>query len=837
MTWTFYVQLGAQISDNFSDFELQSNPTWGGDTSCFYINSDTILQLNAPINASNCFITTPSQAIGHATYQFDMELQFNPSPSNYARVYLTSSSGLLNDSLHGYFVQIGGETGNSDDVSLFYQNGLTITKIIDGLDGLAAFSPKLGVRVSRDMVGNWELLVDTNQSGGYISQGVAFHDVMKQAGFFGFDFHFTTTRRDKFFVDNVVVTGGIYQDFYPPIVTDIQVAENDLTLFFDEPLNPIMAQMDSNYWLNASGLHLVLVTMSSDQKSVELFFDQPFNNLTDYALRMANVEDTSGNVMQDTLMFFTTGFAESWRFGDVVINEIYADPEPSNGLPISEYIELRNNSSFPVLLNGFTISDLNDTCVLDSVILHPNALIMVCDEKDTLQWLGFEVMGVSGFPSLNNSGDSLVLTDSFGNKVDKVNYQVNWHDSTDFRNGGWSLEKTNPFSICGANYYWGSSISVLGGTPGKENSIVDTLRKEMEVVVREQNKQAWNVFFSKPFLDAGEVVIGELPVKWYPVNSLNGELLFDAELDRGEGYLLEFDTVVSCVMDTDVFFQVENYLVQSHDILINEILFNSYEDGKDFVELYNRTSYPIDLAGYGFIETNTLGDSTIWNVEHSFILPPQEYVFISEDTNNVVYFYPEALSTHKYQMDLPSWNDDGGELVFVNSYREIMDMAFFEEDMHSEFLEDVNGVSLERVNHFPEINPQKVNWHSAGSTADFATPGKVNSQFFSSPSKDLMEFNATTITPNNDGVDDALIISISLNQSVWGSLDLFDWDGNAIKQLVSSETFGLKNQFIWKGKNQLGSIVSSGLYVVVFHGVDELGNQLMDKKTVAVYVE
>ena len=47
-------------------------------------------------------------------------------------------------------------------MSLFVQNGLSSTKIIDGIDGIAAVNPELKIKVTRDSIGNWELFVDTS---------------------------------------------------------------------------------------------------------------------------------------------------------------------------------------------------------------------------------------------------------------------------------------------------------------------------------------------------------------------------------------------------------------------------------------------------------------------------------------------------------------------------------------------------------------------------------------------------------------------------------------------------------------------------------------------------
>jgi hypothetical protein len=98
-------------------------------------------------------------------------MAFSPSTSNYAKVYLTSDEQDLSSNVNGYFVKIGGESLAIDDVSLYMQNGISTTKIIDGIDGIAAINPDLKIKVTRDSIGNWELFVDTSNQ--YMIQGSA----------------------------------------------------------------------------------------------------------------------------------------------------------------------------------------------------------------------------------------------------------------------------------------------------------------------------------------------------------------------------------------------------------------------------------------------------------------------------------------------------------------------------------------------------------------------------------------------------------------------------------------------------------------------------------------
>jgi len=58
---------------------------------------------------------------------------FDPSPSNFAKVYLISDEQDLTNDLNGFYVKIGGQVGTWDEVSLYTQTGNTHIKIIDGI--------------------------------------------------------------------------------------------------------------------------------------------------------------------------------------------------------------------------------------------------------------------------------------------------------------------------------------------------------------------------------------------------------------------------------------------------------------------------------------------------------------------------------------------------------------------------------------------------------------------------------------------------------------------------------------------------------------------------------
>ncbi|MDC0204518.1 hypothetical protein OAJ65_01850 [Flavobacteriales bacterium] len=194
-----------QFTDNFSDGDFTNNPNWMGNVGSFEVDTNYKLHLNDSI-ANISSLVTQSQAIINGEWIFDVKLDFSPSTSNYARVYLVSDMIDLSGGLNGMYVKIGGQTGSIDDISLYTQSGTNHNEIIDGVDGLVTNNPDISVKVTRDAIGNWELFLDTN--GVFFTQGTAFDNSMTSSDYFGIYCKYTITRSDKFWFDNFSVSGG-----------------------------------------------------------------------------------------------------------------------------------------------------------------------------------------------------------------------------------------------------------------------------------------------------------------------------------------------------------------------------------------------------------------------------------------------------------------------------------------------------------------------------------------------------------------------------------------------------------------------------------------------------
>ena len=96
------------------------------------------------------------------------------------------------------------DPGGVDDISLYTQSGTNHNEIIDGIAGLVTNNPNIRVKVTRDVVGNWELFLDTN--GVFFTQGITFDNIITTSDYFGVFCKYTITRSKKFWFDDFSVT-------------------------------------------------------------------------------------------------------------------------------------------------------------------------------------------------------------------------------------------------------------------------------------------------------------------------------------------------------------------------------------------------------------------------------------------------------------------------------------------------------------------------------------------------------------------------------------------------------------------------------------------------------
>lgn len=750
------------LDDDFSDGNFTISPSWIGDTSKFDVNTAGQLQLNDPAAATGeAHLAINSEIANKASWEFYVELGFNPSTSNLCKVYLISNSQNLKGTLDGYYVQIGGQTGTTDEVSLYRQNGNTSTLIIDGMDGTVATNPKLKVKVLRDSTAKWELFIDTSASlNNSISQGTVIDNTFNNSSYFGVFCDYTSSRADDFFFDDFILNGEAFQDTSKPRLLDVQVlSSKSLSLSFSELLDTSTANQLTNYTVDGGIGNPTQVSFNSaDSSLIELSFLNDFISGEDYQIISMGVEDRSGNPMLADTSTFSYFVKVPANKRNVVINELYPDFSPSIQLPAAEFIELYNASNITFDLEGWEITDGTSTASLSSQILKPNEYLIICpNSADTAyQKLGL-TQGVSNFPTLNNSGDHIRLFDDVGLLIDEVNYTTEWYQSDAKDDGGYTLEQINPFTSCvGANNFSASNDN-RGGTAGTQNSIFDTLPdltppKLLGAKVLEADQILLEF---DEFLDSNSVVSASYQFNTsasvsqalnQPTEYQNVLLILNAPLDSGVVNTITVSNLMDCsgnlIASNNVVELVVPGVPNYRDLVINEFFADPSPSlglpDAEFIELYNASQKIFDLAGW------TVGDPSTVSTLISHIFMPGEYIIICSEGSEAAF---QSFGTVQGQRSFASLNNSGDQIILKDNKGQLIDELFYTDEWYKDAVKKDGGYSLEQKNPFTDCIGIK-NFEASNNSIG-GTPGQRNSVFDTLPDLIAPNLIAATILSSN----------------------------------------------------------------------------------------
>lgn len=270
---------------------------------------------------------------------------------------------------------------------------------------------------------------------------------------------------------------------------------------------------------------------------------------------------------------------------------------------------------------------------------------------------------------------------------------------------------------------------------------------------------------------------------------------------------------------------------KANDIVINEVLFNPIEGDNDFVEIINRSEHPLCVRGLQLANyyANQPSNFKIISEQYTFLYP-KEIVVLCKSKETLLYYHPDAIENQIIELEsMPAFNNDQGVVVLALDSNTI-DEFHYNENMHFDLLQEVEGVSLER------INSETSQWHSASEESGFSTPTLVNSQaqLLNHPTK-VMNLKPQIISPNNDGQDDVLCIQLSFPHSGYrGQLIIFNSQGFPIKTLINNELFGTDNIYYWDGLTDRNEAAKTGRYILWLEATHISQDPILEKQSSVV---
>lgn len=785
-------------------------------------------RLAIPLNISNL-------GSGPVEWSFVMRNgNWDPSAENSFWFVLTSDSAStrLGD-FNGYAIGVN-LSGTTDLLTLWRVTMGTASQAIIQTTFDWNESETVAVRVTRTPKGEWTLYYQPKYNESVYIRGGSTHDSRHtKVVRCGPTFKFGASRAGEFWLDNLKVC----TTSYPPIIQAVSALSlTSVDVYFSEPVNQDDAQTAANFTIKRPDGSLVPVLGSypSAENGSKVTLRTQLLPLNELWLFVEGIRDADGFSIKDSTTF---GVGTTGAFGSVIINEIMAKPSASMPLPEVEYVELYNRTANSISLSGWRLRANNNYYNIPNVTIEPNGYIILCGNSAVplLSEYGVAV-GVTSFPALVNAGMFLAIYDNLSQLMSWVDYSESWYGSDIKKAGGYSLERIDVDNLVEGKRNWTGSDDASGGTPGRANSVSKLNPDNLSPRILEfkvLSPTGLEITFSETMdylsvtsTENFTISMGVGKPLW--ATALEPQyskvtLTLSTALAKGNIYEMCFDQGIvdfssnPLLADCIPFALPDNPL--AGDLVINEVLFNPYAGGVDFVEIFNKSDKVFDINKIWIANRNrTTGALNEFYVasDTARFLFPYGYAVLTANPKQVEQFYfVENPSMLIWSSKMPAYPSDNGYVLVLDEFGEILDEFYYTDKMHFKLLTDVKGVSLERIN--PDLPSNDASsWQSAAQNAGFATPTAKNSQY-RDPEKaeDFFEIAEKVFSPDGDGYNDVLLISYNMpDEGYTANIMVFDSKGRRVRRLASNLTLGTSGTIKWDGVTDENRKAPVGAYIV-----------------------
>ncbi len=636
----------------------------------------------------------------------------------------------------------------------------------------------------------------------------------------------------------------LQQDTSPPQLNNIKyLDDNGVVLYFNE-------RVDTSKIINIQGVDIFEFVLAPD--SLSLFFQNPLEEGQMHNLVIHNISDCVGNTANLNTALLNNSPIQS---GDLIISEMMIDPTPKILFEDFEYLELYNRSNLSINLLDYQLVVNNSVLDLPNYILPAKTYLLLSDLEGAAYFDNFTLaLGIQNLPSLPNTGAFVALQKKDGTPLFYVNYNINFYQDNDKKDGGYSLEMIDLESFCLEYDNWMASEAREGGTPGKENSLL-----KYAPLLDQQKPTILDIF---AFSESQLYVICSEKLDPQTLSSANYQfnqnltidsIIFDYKnpnafvinlketLQPDIFYELGLSNFADCSgnfnLEKSVFsFRLPEEAEQG-DIIFNEILFQASTPVPEFIEFYNRSDKYIDMSPFKIANLDNGEFTNIRNlISVPYILKPKSYLVITEDKIFLEIEYAIANKASVIETGLPRLSNEGDNLILLNADNEGMDSLEYSSDWHLTFLQETKNVSLERIDFEAESN-NKNNWQSAAGSVGYATPSRPNSHLnsFAQLAQNCFSIEPPIFTPDFDGVNDFMLFSYNCQaQNNILNIDIYSFSGLLVKTLVQNYYIDNKGFIKWDGTDNNGQVVGIGHYIFDIKVFDNQGNRTKMRKTVVV---
>ncbi len=643
----------------------------------------------------------------------------------------------------------------------------------------------------------------------------------------------------------------------PYIIDAFILSDSKIGIVFDAlPIEPEVSDLN-NYTLLPE-IEISEVTTSEDTVIIQTV--NPFNDGQRIEITIRNQQDIFGNVQSKQSIFVTYVQIQSAIQGEVVVNEILYRRKDELS---PEFVELYNHSDKNFDLSGWSFRDAssNKVTIPFNTFLRAGDFLVLTDREDFAKSLDNAIY-ISSFPSLNDSGDQIIIKNNDEITMDSLFYESSWGGNF----AGVSVERKDPLRASNDAKNWKTSTSQSGYTPGDQSSVFEEDIKPPVIIFATQVGKVVKIIFSE-FVNTNEETVYKVNGNVVELLSINKNMAiieWNPEPDmKNRNSKKSSDVYVFNITDVkgniaDEVSSLITYPISKGSIVINEIMYDPLADSEDnlpdqteYVELYNRSSSAISLEGITLHdapdEDNEIRILEPVSSQNKWIAPNDYFLIYSEDEGEIFseskiarYFSMEEESdqfTMQIDRSSLSLSSSGDAIYLADVTGVIIDSVHFDENWQNPNVFDTDGIALERINPEGESNSEN-NWSSSTNVSG-GTPNIQNTIFQKPgilPESSGISFSPNPFSPDGDGFDDNLFINYKLDAPDYLlRVRIFDRYGREVRKLIDGQQAGFEGALLWDGLNDDQNKNRVGIYIILFEAYNSAnGSDRIFKDTVVL---
>ncbi len=554
------------------------------------------------------------------------------------------------------------------------------------------------------------------------------------------------------------------------------------------------------------------------------------------------------------VLLFVLGGSPSSIFSQVVLSEIMFDAPGSEYY--EEFIELYNLSETETIdLWGYQIGDQTEIDSLidngEGLLLAPLTYALILDPGYTGNSSVYDALippealvitisdnafGTSGLR--NDPPDTVILQNATG-------YILAYFAYSSGNANGYSEEKVR-LSEGDDTSNWQDSESFLG-TPGFTNSVQpedsdigiaeittdpSTLPygSPLNLNIRIENlgltvSQGCNLIIALGECQSGlpdTIIAEENAHAIQPGSSVEIANYFE-NFPAGSHEIIAWHTLVDQNPANDTLSLVLKGGYPPGSIIINEIFPRPLTDQTEWIELYNRSSFDIELFGFKISDADTSSPTEITDSCTTII--SSEFALIAQDSSIFNLVIPSDVTTIVLNSEWPILNNDGDTPTIFDAAGGLQDAVPYTDWTIP------SGISLERV-YINGESDDPSNWQPSYDESG-GTPGRANSygSQIEPSSKGTVLFNPDPFDPQRHG---NLEIEVTMPQKANSvAIKVFDLAGRSLKQIFDGNI--PPSPLLWNGQDSDSRILPPGLYIIFIEFRDQSGDRIqIVKKTLVI---